>query len=163
MQEILLQKLQYYISENNPELLFQLEQERRLTEYLTDKVSTVNVLIAQSGKGQPDYIIEETCMDILTQDLKPSRYNYIRGILEEEFEKEFQLLCNTPLLQTEIINLTGYCKQVFDEIGFTEANEDDTFLRYNIMGAISEYLESNSGKENVENELQQSAAFTPKY
>ncbi len=163
MQEILLQKLQHYISQNNPDLLFELEQERKLTAYLTEKLNTVKALIAQRGKGQPDFIIEETCMDILTHDLKPSRYNYIREILEEEFEKEFQLLCDTPLLQTEIINMIGYCKEVFDEISFTEANEDDTFLRYNIMGAMSEYLESNSVKENVGNELQQSAAFTPKY
>lgn len=163
MQEILLQKLQRYISLNNPELLFELEQERQLTAYLTEKVNTVKALMSQRGKSQPDYIIEETCLDILTQDLKPSRYNYIRGILEEEFEKEFQLLCDTPLLQTEIINIIGYCKQVFNEIGFTQANEDDLFLRYNIMGAVSEYLESNSVKENVDNELQQSPAFTPKY
>lgn len=163
MQEILLQKLQHYISQNNPDLLFELEQERKLTTYLTEKVNTVKALIAQRGKDQPDYIIEETCMDILTQDLKPSKYNYIRGILEEEFEKEFQLLCKTPLLQTEIINMIGYCKKVFDEIGFTQANEDDTFLRYNynIMGAMSEYLESNSVKEIGGNELQQSATFTP--
>lgn len=161
MQEILLQKLQQYISQNNPDLLFQLEQERRLTEYLTDKVSIVKALIEQSGKGQPDYIIEEACMDILTQDLKPSRYNYIRELFEKEFEKEFLQLSETPLLQTEVINMVNYCKDVFDEIGFTDANEDDTFLRYNIIGAMSEYLESNSEKEIEGNELQQSTAFTP--
>ncbi|NOT90712.1 DUF1896 family protein [Ferruginibacter sp.] len=161
MQEILLQKLQQYISQNNPDLLFQLEQESKLTEYLTDKVSTVKALIEQAGKGQPHYIIEETCMDILTMDLKPSRYNYIRGIFEEEFEKNFLLLSDTPLLQTEVINMISYCKEVFNEIGFTAANEDDPFLRYNIIGAISEYVESNSEKEIGGNELQQSTAFTP--
>jgi len=57
--------------------------------------------------------------------------------------------------------MINYCKDVFDEIGFTDANEDDTFLRYHIIGAMSEYLESNSEKEIEGNELQQSTAFTP--
>lgn len=161
MQEILFQKLHQYISQNNPDLLFQLEQDKKVTEYLNAKISSVQSLMEQSRKGQPDYIIEEACMDILTTDLKPSRYNYIRTILEEEFEKEFLLISETPLLQTEVINMINYCKEVFEEIGFTTDNEDDTFLRYNIMGAMSEYLESNSEKEIGENELQQSTAFTP--
>ncbi len=161
MQEILLQKLHQYISQNNPDLLFQLEQDAKITEYLTAKISSVQSLMDQSRKGQPDYIIEDACMDILTADLKPSRYNYIKALLEEEFEKEYLRLIETPFLQTEVINMISYCREVFDSIGFNESNADDRFLRYNIMGAISEYFESNSEKEIEENELQQSTTFTP--
>src|SRR5665647_376806 len=60
MQKILIKKLHEYIRENNPDLLLQLEEESKVTEYLEKKVSTVNNLL-QQYRGQPEYIIEEVC------------------------------------------------------------------------------------------------------
>lgn len=143
MREILIQKLQHYISENNPELLLQLEEEETLQVYLSNKVSCVDDLLKQSGNKEPFYILEISCMDILTQDLRPSRFNYINGILEEEFELVHQQMKDSGTLQFEIINLIQYCREAFDEIGFTERNENNWQLHYLITGAISEYLEKN--------------------
>ena len=143
MQEILVNKLHQYIRENNPDMLLQLEEDGKVTEYLTDKVRTVDALINQLDKGQPAYIIEDACMDVLTQDLRPSKYNYISNLLEEEFEPIYQQLKESGVLQFEIINLINDCHQVFDDLKFSEANEDNKFLRYAMLGAIGEYLESN--------------------
>lgn len=143
MQDILIYKLHQYIRENNPDLLLQLEEDSKVTEYLSNKISTVDELLNQLDKGQPAYIIEEACMDILTQDLRPSKFNYICGILEEEFEATYTRLQNSGTLQFEVINLINHCQPVFDIIGFTEENEDNRELRYTITGAIREYLESN--------------------
>lgn len=143
MEEILIKKLHEYIRENNPDLLLQLEEDNKVTEYLSNKISTVDALLEQLDKKQPAWIIEEACMDILTQDLRPSKFNYICGILEEEFEATYHQLHESDMLQFEVINLINHCQPVFDTIGFTEENEDNRELQYNIMGAISEYLESN--------------------
>ena len=40
--------------------------------------------------------------------------------------------------------------QASREINFNEENEGNRFLRYVIIGSISEYLESNSEKEKCE-------------
>lgn len=159
MLETLITKLHEYIRGNNPDILFQLEEENKVSEYLTEKVSTVSYLINQLDKGQPAYIIEDTCMDVLTQDLRPSRYNYIRNILEEEFGDTYQQLSDNGLLRFEIINIVNYCNSVFEDLRFSEETEDNQFLRYAIMGAIGEYQESNvtSESENVSNGLQQSS------
>ena len=149
MQEILIHKLHQYIRENNPDLLLQLEEDNEVTEFLSNKISTVDGLLNQLDKGQPAYIIEETCMDILTQDLRPSKFNYICTILEEVFEASYQQLHESGMLQFEVINLINHCQPVFDTIGFTEENEDNWELRYTITGAISEYLEGKSEKENL--------------
>lgn len=161
MQDSLVKKLHLYISINNPDLLFVLEQEGKVTEYLTDKVKILLDNTSTTNENLPGYIVEDNCMEILTAELKPSRYHYIKELFEKEFEQEFKLLNNTPALQTELINMVNYCREVFDEIGFSEENEDSAFLMYNIIGAISEYLGSNSEKEKVDNELQQQTAFTP--
>jgi hypothetical protein len=142
MEKMLIKKLHEYIRENNPDLLLQLEEDSKVTEYLFNKVNATAPIIIEY-KGQPDYIIEEACMDELTKDLRPSKYNYINQILEEEFEDTYQQLQNSGTLKFEVINLISQCQPVFEAIGFTEENEDSSELRNAITGTVSEYLESN--------------------
>ena len=155
MQQILIYKLHKYIKENNPDVLMQLKEDGMVTEYLSTKVGNVEDLINQVQNGQPSYIIENTCMDVLTRDLRPSKYNYIRRIVDEEFEETNNQLIESGLLQFEVINMIAYCQSVFDDLNFSEENEENRFLRYAITGVIKEYLEEGRG-ENVKNGLQQS-------
>jgi len=142
MEEILKNKLHEYIRENNPDLLFQMEQDNRVTEYLSDKISTVKSFTDKT-KWQPSYILEEICMDILTKELRPSKYNYISNVLEEEFENKYYQFHKSGVLRFEIINLINKCQPAFDSIGFTEENEDSRELRYEITGLVSEYIDNN--------------------
>lgn len=143
MQKILVHKLHEYIKENNPDLLLQLEQDGKVIEYLTNKVSTVNDLPNQFKKRQPAYIIDDACMDVLTQDLRPSKFNYINTILEEEFTDKHQQLREIGILKFEVINIVTQCLSTFEDLKFSEANEDNQFLRYAITGTIRDYFESN--------------------
>ena len=138
--EQLMEKLRLYMQENNPDVLLQLEEQGEVTKYLNNKMSTVEELL-NNPESQPEYIIEELCMEILTVELRPSKFNFICNILEEEFEPCFIKLRNSGLIWFEAVNLITHCKPVFEEFGFTIENEDDRYLRYNIIGAISEYLE----------------------
>jgi Domain of unknown function (DUF1896) len=154
MKEILQKKLFEYIRDNNPDILFALEAEATVTVWLSENVNAVDILISQLKKeGLPDYEIEETCMDIITKSLRPSKYNYICNLLEEEFEQHYQQLLQTGLLQDEVINMIHHCQSTFDDLKFSEETEDNQFLRYAIIGAVSDYL--NSENENVSHELQQ--------
>jgi len=157
MQEILIQKLHHYVSENNPDLLIQLQGESRVTAYLQEKVAAIDEILKELlTEEKPSYIIEELCLNELTKDLKPSRFNYLKEILEEEFNEHYQRLRDAGIVTTELINLIQTCQPVFDELNFTEENEESRFIRYAITGAISEYLKGNSENENVSNGLQQS-------
>ncbi len=158
MKDILINKLFEYIRENNPDILFALEAEDKLRLWLYAKVEAVQPLWLQmQNDNQPDYIIEETCLNELTKELRPSRYNYILNLLEQEFEKDHLLLVQSGLLQHEVINMVSCCDPIFNDLKFSEENEDNRFARYAIAGAISEYLESNRVEETVSRELQQSA------
>lgn len=144
MQDILTSKLHAYIRQNNPDVLMALEEDGNVTQYLADKVDTIKDLSEQLKElGKPAYIIEEVCMNVLTKDLKPSRFNYICAILEEDFAATHQQLQASATLIYEAINMIAYCKPVFESIDFTEENENDRQLRYAITGAISEYLTGN--------------------
>ena len=158
MKEILIGKLLEHIRDNNPDILFALEAEDKLRVWLYDKISAAEPLFQQlKNARQPENIIVETCLQEITKDLRPSRYNYILHILEEEFETDYKQLLQSGLLQHEAVNMISYCNSIFDDLVFTEENEDNQFIHYAIIGAVSEYLESNRVNEPVSNELQQSA------
>jgi hypothetical protein len=91
----------------------------------------------------------------LTNNLRPSKYNYILSLLEEEFEGDYNKLLQSGLLQHEVINMINQCNSVFADLNFSEENEDNEFIRYAIIGELSDYFQSNREVEIVSNELQQ--------
>ena len=143
MQEMLKEKLWTYIVHNNPNLMLNLQQDFSLTDYLEQKVFNIQPLVSHLlAENKPRYIIEELCMAELTKDLRPSKFNYIRGVLEEEFELDFLRIKESGLLTYEIMNLISESETVFETLGFTQDNEQDRMLRYAIAGTIRQYMES---------------------
>jgi hypothetical protein len=143
MQQVLIEKLHEYIIQNNVDLLIALQQHSQVSKYLKDKVDSVSLLIEELlSEDTPAYIIEERCMDVLTRDLRPSKFNYLITILEQEFEDDFTRLKENGILTYEVVNLIEACKPVFETLGFSEENEDDKHLHYAITSSVKEYLES---------------------
>ncbi len=142
MEKELMGKLHNYIRVNNPDLLLQLEEENKLTEYLSRKVTSAIALMKHLD-NEPAYIFKDACLELLTQELRPSKYNYILDILEEEFPEKYTHLLTTGTLKFEAINIINHCLPVFEELHFSEENEDNNFLRFAITGAIGNYMERN--------------------
>lgn len=141
MENILKEKLWSYIIHNNPDLMFALQQEYSVTDYLNEKVNTVKSIMEDMlSEGTPQYIIEEICLNVLTEDLKPSRFLYVRSLLEQEFEDIYATFSGSGILQYEVINLMESCKVIFETIGFTNENEEDPILRNALIGQIAGYL-----------------------
>ena len=144
MQEILKEKLWTYIGRNNADLMLNLQQDFSVTSYLEEMVNGIQSLASQLlVENKPGYIIEELCMEEMINDLRPSKFNYIRSVLEDEFEKDFLRIKESGLLTYEIANMISESETVFETLGFTEVNEQDRILRYAIAGTIRQYLESN--------------------
>ncbi len=143
-------KLHAYLVQFNPDLLLELQQDFKVSDYLSDKVSTVHTLLHELMEtGHPDYIIEEQCMDALTEDLKPSRYHYLQQLTEEEFPLEWSSWNRSGVTVYELCNLVTHCMELFDLYEFSEDNEDDRELYYTITGAVSNYLELAGQEETV--------------
>jgi len=142
MKEILINKLHGYLVENHLDLLISLEEDHRLTPYLNNKVTSVQELWEDlQADNRPSYVIEALCMEELTRDLRPSRFNYVKELLEEEFEADYLRLKDSGILTYEVINLIGACEPIFEVFGFSEDNEDTRELKYAVMGMAAEYLE----------------------
>lgn len=164
MNASLINSLYQYMRENNPELVIALQETGSLSQYLTEKVTGIEAMIANlKQQSIPLPEIETICLQQLTSDLKPSLYNYILALLEEEFEQTYNSLVSDGLLQTEAINMLIYSQSAFDDLVFEEANVENRFIKYAITGLIKDYLASNSVKENMSDGLQQSAKVQGQY
>ncbi|WP_423147802.1 DUF1896 family protein [Rubrolithibacter danxiaensis] len=145
MQTLLIEKLRAYIINNNPDVLIELQLDFSVTQYLEQKVAAIQPFLeALLSENKPAYIVEELCLNALTKDLRPSKFNYIRSLLEEEFKPDFLLMKETGTLTYEIVNLINAGKPVFETLGFTEENEDDRSLYYAIAGTIHQYLKADN-------------------
>jgi macrodomain Ter protein organizer (MatP/YcbG family) len=121
--------------------MFSLQEGYSVTRYLEEKVSAVMPMMEQLlDKGRPPYIIEELCLDAMTEELRPSRYQYIRSVIEEEFNADYQRMKESGTLTYEVVNLIETCKSIFNEFDFNSENEENRHLRYAIIGQVHDYL-----------------------
>lgn len=143
MKTQLIKQLHNYLLHNHTDLLIALQEEHRLDHYLKQKVNSIADLLAQlQDERRPAYVIEALCLEELTRDLRPSRFNYMRELLEAEFESDFRRMLQSGILTYELINLIGACEPIFEVFAFGEETEDNKELKYAIIGMIAEYLES---------------------
>jgi len=141
MQAKLKEKLWSYIVQHNPELVLRLQEQQSVTQYLEAKVNGIMPQVTQQlEEGKPLYIIEEIALDELTAALKPSRYQYLLTVLEEEFPQDYERLKESGTLTYEIVNLIETCKDIFNDFDFNIENEDNRHLRYAVIGEMHHYL-----------------------
>jgi len=143
MKTLLIGKLHGYMLQHHTDLLIALQEEHRLSHYLSSKVDSVRGLIEElQTEGRASYVIEALCLEELTRDLRPSRFSWLREVLESEFPDEYRKFERSGILTYEIINLTGACEPIFEIFRFGEDTEDSRDLRSTITGMIAEYLKS---------------------
>ena len=141
METVLIAKLHEYLTQNNPEILISHNHKEGATEYLKKKVESLDGLPRQLlEEGTPAYIVEEICMDELIKEFRPSRYNYMLSVLEDDFNSEYLQWQQSGILTDEILKLLGSCNPIFDALGFSEDNEDDRKTRYAIIRTIQLHL-----------------------
>ena len=141
MVEKLREKLWAYIVHNNPDLMISLQEDYSVTNYLDEKIAGILPMVESLlAEGKPQYVIEELVLNELTAELKPSKFLYIRSVIEEEFPDDFKRLAEDGVLTYEVVNLIASCQDAFEAFDFSEETHDDRHLRYAIIALVHDYL-----------------------
>lgn len=141
MIQVLKEKLWAYIVSNNPELMFRLQEEYAVEGYLETQVRSVEKLWEQlQAEGRAEVEVIEVSMQQLTESLRPSRYQYLLTLLEEDFPADYLRLSESGTLTYEVVNMIEACAQLFSEFEFSEDNQEDRLLRYAIIEQVHTYL-----------------------
>ena len=126
-----------YIKENNPELLLQLEQDDALHTWVMEKIQEVELVL---NNAKPTLLNETQYMEILTADLKPSKFRYVRDLFETEFTNDYERMVEAGTLSYELVNIVSACHQLFDEMPIIEGMENP-HLDHAVAGVINDYLQ----------------------
>lgn len=141
MRRILIEKLNRFLVENHPDLVISLQADGRVTQYLQDRLDILDDLPeVLLEKGQPLYVAEEVCMEILTRDLQASKYHFICAQLSNSFETVYEDWSESGILVFEVINLIQYCDPVFLQFGFSEESMDDSKISAAAVEVIDKYV-----------------------
>jgi len=62
-------------------------------------------------------------------------YDYVKQVLEEEFLETYLRFSNNGILHYELTNILELCEPLMKGL-----DEDDRFLRYEVIGTIADYL-----------------------
>jgi hypothetical protein len=124
-----------YIRENNPDLLQQLDEDDSLHAWVIEKIREVELVLQQS-KALPD----AEFLDLMTVDLKPSKYNYVRDLLEDEFPDDYERLKESGMLRYEIIHLIHLCSYYFETMPVAQDPDENRQLDYAVSGMITDYF-----------------------
>ncbi len=127
-----------YIRENNPDLLFQLEEDDALHAWVLEKIQEVELVLQNS---KPSLLMEADYLDLMTAELKPSKFHYIRDLLEEAFPAEYEQMKASGALSIEVVNMISACKGLFDEFPLSEDMEENLALDHAATGVISDFLQ----------------------
>ena len=141
METALKERLWNYIKVHNPELMFDLQETYSVSDYLEKKIAAVLPEAERLlDNGVPMVTVQELCMEEMTEELRPSKFLYIKRVLEEEFPTVFEALTESYMLNYEVLNMMQDCMEIFGKFGFGSDNESTRTLRYAVMGEINHYL-----------------------
>ena len=126
-----------YIKENNPELLLQLEQDDALHTWVMEKIQEVELVL---NNAKPTLLNETQYMEILTADLKPSKFRYVRDLFETEFTNDYERMVEAGTLSYELVNIVSACHQLFEDMPIIEGMENP-HLDHAVAGVINDYLQ----------------------
>lgn len=147
-----------YLQSHHPELVLEWNLSEALHEMVEQQLNHVKPLLEKlSTKELHPHDILQQCLNELIAELPASRFDYISELLSSEFEEQHEKLLTSDLLPYECMNLLQHCKPVFDKLNFSLVIEDDPFIRYAVIAAISEYFQRE--QEQVSNAVQQSTAI----
>ena len=127
-----------YIKENNPALLNQLEQDDALHQWVFEKIQEVELVLDQA---KPSNFSESAFMEVFKADLHPSRFRYVRDLLETEFTDVYERMLESGTLQYELVNMVSACHYLFADMPLVE-DMDNPALDHAVAAVINEYLEA---------------------
>lgn len=141
MYKNLKEKLWAFIIQNNPDLMFNLQEGYSVTTFLEDRVSkTMPLVMSWLEEGKEGYVIEELAIMEMTKELRPSRFNYIKDVLARDFPLENKKYAEAGVLTYECINMMEACTDLFSSFEYKDEMKVDNRMRHAIIARIHDYM-----------------------
>lgn len=150
MESQLKEQLWKFIIQHNPELMFSLQENYAVNPYLNEKISSIQPQLKSWKKiGYPETSIYLLAMEVLTSDLKPSRFHFISSLLKHDFPVHYTEFKTQGVLAYKTIALVDLCKGAFDSIRFSESHFNSNRFKEAISGIMRKQILLNTYRQHL--------------
>jgi hypothetical protein len=85
-------------------------------------------------------MVAELCLNDLTEDLRPSRYDYIMALLHDDYPGHYADFKQGGSLRHQVMCMVESCKAIFDNLDFKEENAESNLVYQSILIGMQQYL-----------------------
>lgn len=96
---------------NHYEFILELEQAQIFETYMKEVMRSVTSLLEKLlSEGNPDYVVEELCLNMLLEEVRPAHFPYFLQVFSEQLAEIYQIWHKKGILKVQIINFTRFLR-----------------------------------------------------
>jgi hypothetical protein len=141
MQELLMADCHPYLYLDNPEILIKDSQVFCKPRSLKKKVKKTSDRIREMiALGQPQQEIIDQSVELITAELRPSRFGYVCAVIASEFPKTFLKWVKINALADQVLDVVSACEPVFGLLKFNSHTAEQHRIYTTVTNFIRHYL-----------------------
>jgi hypothetical protein len=149
MEELMMAEYHPYLYLDNPEILLKDQKVFSRPRALKKKVNRISSLINEMiERGLECEEIIDRSVELITAELRPSRFGYVCSVIASEFPKTFLRWVKNNDLTREILDVLQACEPVFKLLKFNTCAPEQHRIYLTITSFIRNYLK-NERKRSV--------------
>ena len=141
MEELLTADYHPYLYLDNPEILIKdhllYSKPRSLKKKVKKTCDRIREMIAL---GQPQQEIIDQSVELITSELRPSRFGYVCAVIASEFPKTFLKWVKINELTNQVLDVLSACEPVFSLLKFNAHTAEQHSIYITISNFIRHYL-----------------------
>ncbi|SEJ69685.1 protein of unknown function [Dyadobacter koreensis] len=141
MEELLTADYHPYLYLDNPEILIKdpliYSRPRSLKKKVKKTCDRIREMIAL---GQPQQEIIDQSVELITSELRPSRFGYVCAVIASEFPKTFLKWVKINELTDQVLDVLSACEPVFSLLKFNSYTAEQHSIYITISNFIRHYL-----------------------
>lgn len=141
MEELLMADYHPYLYLDNPEILIKdsllYSKPRTLKKKVKKTCDRIREMIAL---GQPQQEIIDQSVELITSELRPSRFGYVCAVIASEFPKTFLKWVRINQLTDQVLDVLSACEPVFSLLKFNSHTAEQHSIYITISNFIRHYL-----------------------
>lgn len=143
MEELLLAESHAYLYLDNPEILLKDSQLHCRGGSLNKKVNKTCTRIKKmiASGFSPDEIIDQS-VELITAELRPSRFGYVCAVIASEFPNTFIRWVKTNALTDQVLEVLSACEPVFSLLKFNVRTAEQHSIYTTVTNFIRHYLKN---------------------
>jgi hypothetical protein len=143
IKENLIKLFMAFISENNPDVIVSIGSTGSMKRFVRDKAEVAMDLAKNlKERGLPESEILDACFESMVKEMKPSRFNFLKDLIQNHFPEKLKRYSETGVMTYEIIQVIESHGHLFEKYRFGETETKNDLLETEFVGILFDRFEN---------------------